>query len=117
MGNKHTHLQARIERARQQYEGVSANLSDIKAEVDKYLLWLTKQEQMMSEKVIAGKHLQSAEIRLENSKVNKRRDLTSYFILLPFLSSPKLGTRIQKVFLINEIYFEKHYEDVKRNYD
>lgn len=59
----------RIERARQQYEGVSANLSDIKAEVDKYLLWLTKQEQMMSEKVIAGKHLQSAEIRLENSKV------------------------------------------------
>lgn len=69
VGNKHTHLQARIERARQQYEGVSANLSDIKAEVDKYLLWLTKQEQMMSEKVIAGKHLQSAEIRLENSKV------------------------------------------------
>lgn len=37
--------------------------------MDKYLLWLTKQEQMMSEKVIAGKHLQSAEIRLENSKV------------------------------------------------
>uniref|UniRef100_K1QNN8 Nesprin-1 n=1 Tax=Magallana gigas TaxID=29159 RepID=K1QNN8_MAGGI len=68
VGNKHTHLQVRIERARQQYEGVSANLSDIKAEVDKYLLWLTKQEQMMSEKVIAGKHLQSAEIRLENSK-------------------------------------------------
>lgn len=59
----------RIERTRQQYEGVSANLSDIKAEVDKYLLWLTKQQQMMSEKVIAGKHLQSTEIRLENSKV------------------------------------------------
>lgn len=69
IGNKHTHLQVRIERTRQQYEGVSANLSDIKAEVDKYLLWLTKQQQMMSEKVIAGKHLQSAEIRLENSKI------------------------------------------------
>ncbi|XP_048737335.2 nesprin-1-like isoform X3 [Ostrea edulis] len=66
---KHGELQTKIDRTKNQFDVVSGNLSDIKAEVDKYLSWLTQQEQLLSEEVAAGKHVQNVELRLENLKV------------------------------------------------
>ena len=66
---KHGEVQGRADRAQKQQDVLAGTLDDIKAEVDKYLLWLTEKEQQMAEEAPLGYNVKDAETRLQEHNV------------------------------------------------
>ena len=66
---KHGEVQGRADRAQKQHDVLAGTLDDIKAEVDKYLLWLTEKEQQMAEEAPLGYNVKDAETRLQEHNV------------------------------------------------
>ncbi|KAK3091950.1 hypothetical protein FSP39_023939 [Pinctada imbricata] len=62
---KYGEIQTRADKAHKQQDALSGTLDDIKAEVDKYLAWLTDREKTMAEDIPLGYSVKDAETRLK----------------------------------------------------
>ncbi|XP_041353316.1 nesprin-1-like isoform X4 [Gigantopelta aegis] len=65
---KYADLLASVERKQKLYNVMDGNLDEIREEAEKYLAWLTQQEEKVREKVDVGYQVKEAEAALEKAK-------------------------------------------------